>query len=321
MNLLKIIQIFNWIVVAFLVYLVAAESLFPAKGGDAAGRGMGQAIYYLAIIALAILVILNLLPFVWAKYTAFGLVAVPILLIQIGPVVRNWKRNIGYVIEDRKPIFPDKERDQIARAVRDGNPEKLKELLKSPVANLNQDGELLAFAINQTSGTAYRPDEKLACVRLLLEAGAKLDSAAEDDVPIYMSVASTGNPKLLRLMFENGADANAVQKYFKRPILFESIGCYQEPEASVRVLLEFGADPNSRAILDDETGPVSPLWQAAVLERWGVCVALLEKGADPDFKTAQGKAFRDFVRESERDFPAEGYSTKGDYARLLQALK
>ncbi len=321
MNLLKIIAVFNWVVVAFLLYLVAAETLFPAKGGDAAGRGMGLAIYYLAIIALVLLLILNFLPYNWAKYTAFGLVAVPIVFILISPIVSKLKRNAGYMIQASKPIFEDKERDQIARAIRDGNPEKLKQLLQMPVQRLNEDGELLAYAIHETSGTAYRPAEKLECIKLLFEAGAILDSASTDDIPIYMSVAATGNPALLRLLFEHGANANAVQKYSKSPILFEAIESYQEPEASVRVLLEFGADPNSRAIFDDEIGLVSPLWRAAELERWGVCVALLEKGANPDFKISQGKSFQDLVQESARAFPAEGYSTQADYDRLRQVLR
>jgi hypothetical protein len=40
MNILKIITILNWIVIALLGFLVAAETLFPTKGGEAAGRGM-----------------------------------------------------------------------------------------------------------------------------------------------------------------------------------------------------------------------------------------------------------------------------------------
>ena len=100
MNLLKIITILNWFVIANIGFLVAAETLFPAKGGDAAGRGMGQAIYYLAIIALVVLLGLNLLPYKWAKYTAFGLVAVPILYVQLNPTWRKWTRAVNYIIED-----------------------------------------------------------------------------------------------------------------------------------------------------------------------------------------------------------------------------
>jgi ankyrin repeat protein len=221
-------------------------------------------------------------------------------------MVSKLKRNIGYMVDATKPIFGDKERDQIAKAMRDGDPEKLKKLLKSPVPKLNLDGELLAFAISETSGTAYRPEEKLECLRLLFEAGAKLDSAATDDIPVYMSVAENGGPALLRLMMEQGANPNAVQKYSKQAILFEAVASYQDPEGNVRVLLEFGADPNSTALFDDATRHVSPLWRAAELERWGVCLALFEKGANSEFKTEQGKGIRDLLRDTEREFPSEG---------------
>ncbi len=320
MNLLKIITILNWVVIAVLGALVALETFFPAKGGEAAGRGMGLFVYYVSIAVLAVLLILNLLPYPWARYAAFGLVSVPFLYMQLNPIIGRVKRNIGYRMQASQPLFEDKERDQIARVIREGEPDKLKKLLEIPIARLNDRGELLAYAIHETSGTAYRPAEKLECIRLLFAAGAKLDSATEDDIPIHMSVAETGNAALLRLLLEQGADANAVQKYAKRPVLFEAIGSYQDPVGSVRVLLEFGADPNSRALLDDEFGEVSPLWHAAQLERWGVCLVLLEKGANPDFSALNGKSVRDLVLESARDYPKEGYSTQADYDALKKIL-
>ena len=63
LNMEKIISIVNWIVIAVLAFMVIMETLNPTKGGDAAGRGIGQAIYYLAIMGVIVLVILNLLPF------------------------------------------------------------------------------------------------------------------------------------------------------------------------------------------------------------------------------------------------------------------
>lgn len=326
MNLLKIVTVLNWIVISILGFLVIAETLAPTKGGDAAGRGMGQAIYYLAIIALVALLGLNLLPFNWAKYTAFALIVLPILFIVYWPkwrdVQRKMQQEARYRIEDAKPIFKDAARDQIARAIREGHPEKVKKLLQTPVEKLNEGGGLLSYAIAEASSTPYRPKEKTECVRLLFDAGAKYDSTKGMDVPPHMAVADVGNATLLRMLLEHGADANAYHKYFKRPILFEAIGGYQDPVGAVRVLLEFGADPNSTAVFGDDTGPVSPLWRAAELERWGVCAALLEKGADPDFKTAQGASFRSVVQSAQgRKFPSEGYSIQADYDRLKASLQ
>ena len=88
MNYLKIVTIFNWVVIALLFLLVMAETLFPTKGGGDAASGMGRAIYYLAIIALVVLVSLNLLPFNWSKYTAFILVAVPLFWVAVRSCAR-----------------------------------------------------------------------------------------------------------------------------------------------------------------------------------------------------------------------------------------
>jgi|GEM_PF-741455 len=317
MNFLKIITILNWIVIAILAVLVAAETIWPAKGGDAAGRGMGQAFYYLAIIALFVLLGLNLLPYNWAKYTTFALIVAPVVLLKLGSGWSSLKRGMAARIEEAKPIFEDKERDRIARAIYDGEPETLKKLLQTPVARLNENGELLAYAVGETAGSAYKSEERLECIRLLFQAGARLDSAnASLDVPIHIAVADVGNAALLRLLLEQGADANARYHYFKRAVLFEALGSHQQPDATVRVLLEFGADPNATAVYDEEQGPITPLFRAAELGRWGLCATLLEKGANPDVKAADGTSFQTLFQEAEKNFSPDGYTTREDFERL-----
>jgi hypothetical protein len=323
MNIIKLITIFNWVVIGVLAYLVAAETLFPAKGGDAAGRGMGQFIYVVAIVALILMGILNFLPYNWAKYTAFGVVVVPFLFTIIEPLYQKMKRRASFMIEDAKPIFEDKERDQIARAVHEGQPDKLKKLLETPVARLNDNkGELLGYAVGEATSSAYRPSEKIECVRILLENGASLDSANTLEEPIHLSAAFAGNAKLLRLLLEHGAKANARQYYTTNYIIFEAIAGYQEPEASVRALLEFGADVTVTALFDDEKGKVTPLYRAAQTGRWSVCVALLEKGADPDFVAKDGTSFRTYLEEANSGgFYPDGYSTKEDFERVKALAK
>jgi len=321
MNILRLISTFNWAAIAFLAYLVIAETLFPAKGGDAAGRGMGQAIYYLAITALVVLLLLRFLPYNWAKYTAFGLVVLPILFTLISPVVYNWKRSFKSIVEHAKPFFEDPERERFARAIDDGNPGKLKELLQTPPSNLNQDGELLSFAINSANSTSYKPQEKLECVRLLLAAGAKLDSTNTEEVPIYMAVAETGNAALLRLLLENGADPNAMQHDFHYPILFAAIESYQQPEASVRALLDFGADTEATSVRDDEQGPITPLWYAADMGRWGICATLLEKKANPNCRSKDGTTFLQLVEKAAQDFSPDSYTSQEDFDRLKKVLQ
>lgn len=322
MNIIKIITILNWVVIAILGFLVLAETLSPTKGGDAAGKGIGQAIYYLAIIAFFVLLFLNLLPYNWAKYTAFALVVLPIVYIKIAPSWRSLQRDIRNVREDAKPIFPDKERDQIARAIRDGKVETVKNLLQTTPSRPIEDGELLGYAIGEANHSSYKPEEKLEIVRLFFEAGAKLDSANSGlEVPLHFAAADVGNAAMLRLLLEKGADANAMHFHFKRHILFEAVGSHGEPEATVRVLLDFGANPNVTAVYDEEQGPITPLWRAAELERWGICATLIERGANPNFKTADGKTVRSFIEETSQNFSPHGYATQEDFDRLKNVLR
>lgn len=322
MNIIKIITVLNWVVIAILAFLVIAETLTPTKGGDAAGKGIGQAIYYLAIIAFFVLLGLNLLPYNWAKYTAFALVVLPVLFIKIAPSWRSLQRDIRNMREDAKPIFDDKERDQIARAIRDGKMETVKNLLQSTPSHLIEDGELLGYAIGEANHSSYKPQEKLEIVRLFFQAGAKLDSANSGlEVPLHFAVADVGKAALLRLLLEQGADVNAVHHYFKRHILFEAVGSHGEPEATVKTLLDFGANPNATAMYDEEQGPITPLWRAAELERWGICATLIERGADPNVKTADGKTFRSLVEEASKNFTPHYFATQEDFDRLKKALR
>ncbi len=322
MNIVKIVTVLNWVVIAILGFLVVAETLSPAKGGDAAGRGIGQAIYYLAVIALFVLLGLNLLPYNWAKYTALALVALPIIYIQIAPSWRNLQRDMRNIREEAKPIFEDTERDRIARAIYDGKPEKVREFLQTPPPNLNTDGELLAYAINAVGHSSYKPEERMECLRLMFRAGATLDSVNHGlEVPIHFAAADVGNAALLRLLLEQGANANATHYHFKRHILFEAVGAHGEPEATVKVLLDFGADPNATSVYDEEQGPITPLWRATELDRWGICATLIERGADPNFKTADGKTFRSLVEEASKNFTPHYFATQEDFDRLKKALR
>ena len=322
-TLLKIVTLLNWIIIALLAFVVIAETLNPAKGGDAAGRGIGQALYYGAIMLLVVLLILNLLPFQATKYLAFLLLAIPLLWFKIiGPKLTEMERQAAARAEEARPIFPDPELDRICRAFRDGDVQQFGELLRQSGGRFNEDGKLLTYTISDASGAPYKPEEKRACVRLLLESGARLASTEQPgDTPAYIHTAMCGDLPLLRLLFEHGANANAYQPHLEYAILFEAVGAHTEPEAVVRFLLDKGADPNATAVFDEEDGPITPLWRAAKLERWGVCAALLEKGADPDYKVAGLPPFRQYVEEKTRDFSGSGYATVEDLERLKKRLR
>ncbi len=327
--MLKVVTVINWIVIGILAILVGAETLFPTKGGDAAGRGMGQAIYYLAIIALVALLILNLLPFKATKYAAFGIILLPFALYAANSVwtsISNLKAlaPAGYN-QDGTPWFQDAQKQNIALAIYDGDIEKVKKLVAGqPVSKLTErtgeEGNLLEFAVSEATYTSYREAEKTECVRLLLDAGAQFNAADTTENPIHTGPATVGYAPLLRLLLQHGAAPNARDVHFKRPLLFESITAYKQPNESVEALLDAGANPNT-LFTDVDSTETSALLHAAANHRWRICKALLEKGADARYQRTDGKTLADFIDEVDQYFSSDGYSTRADYEQVKAALQ
>ena len=321
MTLFNIITIFNWIVIAVLGILLLLEKLNPSKGGgDAAGRGMGQAILYLVHIAFVVLLILNVLPYHWAHYTATALVFSPLFFFRITPVINRIRAFNRMRAEDAKPIYEDKALDKIARAIRDCNPEKVKKLLENVPDKTAAANELLGYAVAEANMNDYKKAEKLQNIRILFDAGAVVDPADRFDAPYYMAVASSGNVEILRMLLERGADANARNSNLSTTILQEAADAWKEPEATVRLLLEHGANTEATHIYDNKYGPETALLHAARMGRWGVCLALIEHGADVHFTNLREKSFHTYYKVAKRGFNPNGYSTKEDFAKLEKVV-
>ncbi|MBK8484434.1 MAG: ankyrin repeat domain-containing protein [Saprospiraceae bacterium] len=322
--LYKIITLFNWIaiaVIAVVAFLLIVEELSHKGGGDAAVQGMGKGILQLAIIALIVLLVLNLIPNHYGKYAAFAIVVVLtifVLVLLVTPRWRDYQRIKRHAMEAAKPIFEDKTTEALARTFLEGDLEKWR-TMQEKFPDEVKKGEFLAFAISESDNSNDKPDKQLACLQLLFDAGAKWDSVRTYE--LHFPAASSGKIALLRLLLEKGASANDIHHSFENHILFEALGAYKEPEATVKLLLEFGAKTDVTAVMNNEEGPVSPLFNAAKRERWGVCVVLLEHGADPNFKTSSGVTFRDIIKEADKNFTANPYGKMEDFERLKSLLK
>lgn len=300
MNLIKIVTVVNWIAIGLLFLLVGAETLFPTKGGDAAGRGIGQALYQLSIIVLILFLVLNLLPYRWGKITCFTIIMVPILYFTIMPTIEDVFRGIVNMIE-AKPWFEDKERQRMAEAIMDANPEKLQKLLQPPLP-LFEDKDytypLLSMAVRQAVSdySNRNREDRIACFRLLIKAGASITSSDPRYQPVHFEAVSISTPEILKTLLEEGADPNARGIDYSTgqanvvPIIFEALD-----KECVRLLLEYGADPNATKPYDGDTPTPSILLYAASMQRWDVCRMLIEKGADPHYQTPDGKTLRTYL--------------------------
>ena len=89
----------------------------------------------------------------------------------IGPAITERKRHAQIQAEEVKPIFPDLELDRICRAFNDGDFEKFGELLRQYGWRFKANTKLLADTISHASGAAYKAEERIVCIRLLLESG------------------------------------------------------------------------------------------------------------------------------------------------------
>ena len=319
--MVKIIYYFNWICIGLIALFVLLLLLEPNKGGgDAATKGLGTAFLFIGLAALAVLLVLNLLPWQWCKYLASALVLLPLLFYFGSSKWAAYKRAERARIEAARPIFDDPNVDRLARLIEAGEPEALQKRLPSEPQELVQSEDLLWFALQEASSSGYRSNEKLQCLRLLLDAGAPFDTLLKGETPVQSNAANTGNASVLRLLFERGADPNARDPHFNRPYIFDAIVSHMDPLAAVQTFLEFGADPNATAIFDDEDGPITPLIRAAQFDRWKICATLIEKGAHPNFKTLNGKSCAFYLEQAGEGIRTYGSpETQADFARL-QAL-
>lgn len=314
----KVIYFFNWICIGLLAVFVLLMLFEPRRGGgDAYGRGLAEGFLYLGSAALVILLLLNLLPWQWSKYLAFALILLPFLFYSLSSQWSNYSKALKARVEAAKPIFTDPSLERLARLIQNGEPEALQKRLPSEPQAAVQSEELLWFAINEASGSSFRNKEKVECLSILLDAGAPLAPLMKEETPVHSYASNTGNAGVLRLLFERGLDPNTRDPHFDRPYIFDAVASYIDPVGSVRVFLEYGADPNATAVFDDEDGPITPLIRAAQFDKWDVCAALIEKGAKPDFITPNGKNCAFYMDQAAEAVEQYGRpETRASFARL-----
>ena len=158
-------------------------------------------------------------------------------------------------------------------AARDADVETLRRLLAEDVSpDMTEDGEdafqertpLHFLAFNNNAA-----DDRVACVKLLIEAGANLDATNYVDHTAIHYAALNGDATIMSLLVEAGANVDAADVHGWTALHFAiGLGC-------VEVLLAAGASPNLR-----EGNGRTPFGIALIRGRSRLWPLLLRAGAE-----------------------------------------
>ncbi|MCF0054063.1 hypothetical protein LXM25_28580 [Dyadobacter sp. LJ53] len=327
---MKTISLINWVVVSAYALGILCTLLFSKTQTD---RGMASGMLIMLYIPLAILALLNYLPYKTTKIIALVIniypLAMGIFYLSLGRVIMNYQNSSDDREMNEKAngsyYFPDPLRRNLAAAIAQGDIAQLKAGLEQPIPNLNASGEdhitLLDFAAMQAR---KNPKEKvLESLQLLLDKGARIETDDTMHTATHFNIIED-DPAFLEFFLENGADANAVEKERKYPILFDAIYLdMNDPfkAKKVSLLLEHGADPNAFSPkYEDEVIISSALCAAAGSEQWEICNLLLNHGAKPDYQTAGGWDIRKAVAYQDKQFTSWGKTPPLEFISLKERL-
>ncbi|GAB3328264.1 hypothetical protein GCM10027299_30220 [Larkinella ripae] len=326
---MKTITITNWIFIGLYLLLILYTLLGVNRpGNDAAGRGMETGFVVVGGFAVAALLVLNVLPYRATKIIALVLMALPGLMILYN-VISNYlvARQYDQTEEARMNgtlFFDDAPRRELAAAIAAADTARLRTLLQKPLSNLNESGHqgttLLDFAAQHAIHSSA-PEKSMRCLDILLEKGATIQNADSTHKPTHYQICRTGSAALLEWFLKKGADPNA-KPYDSSPLIFEVMGYGEERLEKVTLLLDYGADPDTPAT---NTGYAirdwyTPLMHAAQEQLWDVCHLLLEKGADPTYRTPQGEDLKKIMTRREELY-ADMNDTPATYTDFKKALE
>ncbi len=125
---------------------------------------------------------------------------------------------------------------------------------------------------------------KESLVRQLLKLGANVNAVdKEGNTPLHLAIAAHSE-ELMLLLIEHGADISKSASELTMPLL----NCALKKTAgvpAVRILLDYGADPN--AVGREEYTPSPLLWATSIHDVESLKL-LLEAGANPDYANEKG---------------------------------
>lgn len=184
-------------------------------------------------------------------------------------------------VVDTREVFPDPRQSDLAEAVARGDVARIRSL--AATADLSARGDrdvtLLQWALL---------NKRLDSLKALLDAGADPLQAGMDGDTVVHFAAKANDPAYLDALLARGVDPNVGNAITGAGPL--SAALMGEAEPQFRSLLKAGADPN-RA---DRMGNTA-LHVAGQINEPARALDLLEAGADPQARNAQGVTFQRYL--------------------------
>lgn len=184
-------------------------------------------------------------------------------------------------VVDARQVFTDPQAARLAAAIADGDLTRVRELAGTTDLSVRGDKQvtLLQWALLNRS---------LESLKALLEAGADAAQAGVDGDTVVHLAAMADDPVYLRLLLDRKTNPNAVNALSGANALRSAL--MGERAEQFRMLLKAGADPNHA----DKMGN-NALHVAGQVNEPARALELLEAGADPTARNAQGVTFQRYL--------------------------
>lgn len=331
---MKTITLASWCLLGLYTAILLGLLLFSRSGSS--DDRMAGGFLMMLFIPLIVLAGINLLPYKFTHIFVLVLCVAPavmgVLMLIASPIV-NKVRSTIWANEDAARAdgtyyFKDPERRKLAADIVALDIEKLRTDLQQPVPDLNKAGleQITLFDFAAKQGLKEDPAKVIACFEVLLKNGVKIDNGDPEHTPTHFRVLEY-HPSILKWFLENGADANARTGDIHEPILNAAVssGGGEAPGPlkmeKIRLLLDFGADPNGDNPKPGESNAQTvPLANAASRDDWAICQILLDRGADIHREPEGGFTITKTVEDRLKQYRSWGKVPPDDLVRLAKRL-
>ena len=313
------LSILTYLIIAGMLIFLVFMSFEANSGGDAATRGLGKPLILLPVAAIVFLVIFNLPTNNWIKY--LGL-TIGLLCFALSVVLLLALSGSSLIFQDtRTPPIPPQYEDSILTQLFDafhkGKVKRWKNLLQSHPEHI-QHKQLLKDILSDAN---YEDNEsnsrKLAAVKYMLDAGAKIDTSNCSNLGF---LASSRKAVFVELLLQHGADPNCIP-WPGQTVLGAAIDGYYKEGKVIDLLVKYGADLNAKKYDEQHQDSLSPLLYAVYYGQWHCCQTLLKNGANPNFKNKDGISIKDYILQKAENPEDDGYYKDPDFLHLVEQIK